>query len=97
MTNQVSADPHPVVGTLPTPPIAWTTKRAGWCIFVCRKVNGTHFSCMETSYFIFGASHLLCPQLGRKTKLHLVVFYSLQILSPWAITEVNPAEHCANG
>lgn len=42
---------------------------------------------------IFGASHFPCLQLWGKTNLHLVLVYSLQILSPQATTELNPAEH----
>lgn len=49
MTNQVSADPHPVVGELPTPPSSLGPPRGLACVFVhVLKVDGTHMSWMET-------------------------------------------------
>ncbi len=49
MTNQVSADPHPVVGALPTPPSSLGPPRgqAYVCVHVV-KVDGTHMSWTET-------------------------------------------------
>lgn len=49
MTNQVSADPHPAVGALPTPPSSLGPPRGLVHVFVhVWKGDGTHVSWMET-------------------------------------------------
>lgn len=93
MTNQVSADPHPVVGALPTPPSSLGPPRGLAHVLVrMLKVDGTHMSRMDTYWYFL--LHLIFHVFRWEEKQTCTsFFYSLQILSPQATTELNPAEH----
>lgn len=87
MTNQVSADPHPVVGALPTPPSSLGPPRGLARVFLHElKVDGNKLIFLEHSF-----SNV--PGPCRKTNLHHVVVYSLLTVLPQATTELDPAEH----
>lgn len=63
MTNQVRTDPHPAVGALPTPPSSLGPPS----VFVL-KVEGTHTSWMETSWYFWCISFPMSPVV-EKNKL----------------------------